>query len=214
MSKNRIPEYVQVSVKAPALTYINEFMRLKCAGDLLAAKIFGSAKEVSEAMGVYAAIRRNLRSLRFDDPTVTALVREEGSVPRIGALLAYRTSWNVVSIGQNLKDRAWRIHRLTVIPAGLTEAIAALPRLDKVLIVTVGDIGAMILGTLALPDARVSGVALTNDGVDTGPLSWPDVVQEDMAIWSGNRTVSTWQRVGFVHGQQRGQAPVIVSTGK
>src|SRR5579872_7431860 len=52
----------------PALRYLNEFTKLKCAPDLLAWGLFPNAKEITESLGAYNAIRKHIR-WDLGDPT-------------------------------------------------------------------------------------------------------------------------------------------------
>ncbi|HUS51341.1 MAG TPA: hypothetical protein VMZ91_14325, partial [Candidatus Paceibacterota bacterium] len=52
---------VILQIKKPSLRYLNEFTRLKCGSDLLRSKVFPNAKEITESMGAYNALRTHLQ---------------------------------------------------------------------------------------------------------------------------------------------------------
>ena len=95
------------------------------------------AKEVTETMGCFNAVRKHLLGEgKFDskDAGTTALVIGDGSTPRVGALLALRTSWNCISVDPAFKTKiesvsqdgevtyAWKnIARLSVIAKPIQE---------------------------------------------------------------------------------------------
>ena len=90
---------VILQIKKPSLRYLNEFTRLKCGSDLLRSKVFPNAKEITESMGAYNALRTHLQGdFPLGDDKITCVVVGDGTTPRTGALFAYRTNWNVVSI--------------------------------------------------------------------------------------------------------------------
>ncbi len=104
--------------------YMNEFVQLSCAPELLEAKIFPNAKEITESMGMFHAALWDspATALTTERPGMSAcgenhiaVVVGDGSTPRTGALLAYRTRWDVYSIDPNLKEKDWHIKRLTTL---------------------------------------------------------------------------------------------------
>ena len=100
--------------------YIDEFLSLKCAEDLIAHKIYPNAKEITESFSVLHALRTYLnssskdpshRDYHFENSNVTAVVIGDGSTPRIASLLCFITKWNsVYSVDPMLnikKNRSW-----------------------------------------------------------------------------------------------------------
>lgn len=106
--------------------YMDEFLSLECSVDLIEAKIFPNAKELTESMSAFNAVREYLLYrkpcedrvtdnpangiLSTSDPTVTAVVVGDGTTPRTAALFAFRTSWRCVSIDPALRtfqQRTW-----------------------------------------------------------------------------------------------------------
>ena len=79
------------------LGYVNAFMRRRCAPDLLALRVFPDAKEITESEGLRRAA---IDGCGCDprDPGIAAVVVGDGATPRTGALLAFTTRWQVVSI--------------------------------------------------------------------------------------------------------------------
>lgn len=101
--------------------YIDEFLLLGCSRELLSMKIFPDGKEITESFAVYNAIRKHLNSEYFGTniSNVTAVVIGDGSTPRIGSVLCYRTRWNqVVSCDPMMKTHEnyqEKIRNLTLI---------------------------------------------------------------------------------------------------
>lgn len=84
--------------------YLDEFVFLKCATDMLRNEVFPNAKEISESFGAYQAVRKFGRPLGFDlgDADTVLVAVGDGSSPRTGATFAYRSLWQCVSIDPNL----------------------------------------------------------------------------------------------------------------
>lgn len=82
--------------------HLEEFLMLKCAPDLLIAGVYPNTKEITEAMGMFhAAIPYG--ELKLCGVPHTAVVVGDGHTPRLGALLAFRTNWNVYSVDPEMR---------------------------------------------------------------------------------------------------------------
>merc|ERR1719242_515792 len=107
--------------------YIDEFLSLKCAEDLIAHKIYPNGKEITESFSVLHALRTYLNAsskdlssdwdYHFENSKVTAVVIGDGATPRIASLLCFITKWNAVySVDPMLKiknNKSWnRIRHL------------------------------------------------------------------------------------------------------
>lgn len=96
-------DQVNIFFKKPSLRYLDQFIGLKCASDLISTKFFPNAKEITESMGAFNAVQRNLWNVFHpSDETVECYIIGDGSKPRTGALFAYRTKWKIVSIDPNM----------------------------------------------------------------------------------------------------------------
>ena len=86
--------------------FIEKFVTLECAPDLLALKVFPNAKEITESMAAMHAIKKHcLRFITLKDPTVHVVVVADGNSPRTGALLAFMSNWTVTSIDPRMKEK-------------------------------------------------------------------------------------------------------------
>lgn len=94
--------------------HLDEFIKLKCAPQLL--KLFPNAKEITESMGAFNAVRKIMGAKNFPREDVLCLIPGDGHSPRTGAMFACRTKWNVVSIDPNIStDRCEGFRRLNSI---------------------------------------------------------------------------------------------------
>jgi hypothetical protein len=76
----------------PSLRYLNEFIKLRCAPELLTLRVFPDAKEITEAMSVLSAWRAHILPLAAALPPAAAGERRcivcvgDGCTPRSAAL--------------------------------------------------------------------------------------------------------------------------------
>lgn len=107
------------------LGYIDRFLRLKCASDLVRPKLFPDSKEITESFGAWQAIVRNYRDdYNPSDDKIKCIVVGDGCSPRTGALVAHLSRWEVWSVDPRLRDK-WcnqDIDRLYVVPTKIEDA--------------------------------------------------------------------------------------------
>jgi len=83
--------------------YINRFIKLTCAPDLLALKLFPNAKEICETYACRDATYRFFGTeIRYKD-NLPCFVIGDGHKPRTGAFFAYTTACDVWSIDPALR---------------------------------------------------------------------------------------------------------------
>ncbi|CAF1141919.1 unnamed protein product [Adineta ricciae] len=87
------------------LDYLDEFLRLRCAPDLISMGIFPNAKEVTESFAIWSAIRRHILPNLSSTSSTTGrrnaiIVVGDGMTPRTAGLCAYLTKglWQCFSI--------------------------------------------------------------------------------------------------------------------
>lgn len=104
--------------------YINDFLRMNCAGDILNAGVCTDLSGIARAMSIFDGVVG--LSLPLKDAGTTAVIREAGARPDVAALIAFLTRWTVVAVGPNLRapTNFGTINRLTVIPHQEAEVIA------------------------------------------------------------------------------------------
>ncbi len=106
-----------ITIKKESLKYLDTFIKLKCAPDLLALGLFPNTKEITESMAMYDAVKK-YGDFKLNDPDMTVMVVGDGHTPRTGALFAFRSAWYTFSVDPAIKerDRYDKIKRLFVIP--------------------------------------------------------------------------------------------------
>ncbi len=176
---------VSITFKQRSTRYLDDFVKLKCAPDLLALGVFPNSKEITESFAAFEAAKRF--GLNWGDPALRVCVIGDGSTPRTGATFAFRTRWGVVSIDPKARSKAWNVARLGVIQARF-ETIEDLRKFDLyVLVHSHSSLADIPKGqnVISIP------CCVKHDEYDGRP---PDIEYDDWAIWSPERTVKIWHR--------------------
>lgn len=106
---------IHLDIKKPTLRYLDEFIELKCAPDLLAQGLFPNAKEITESMAAFNAIRKNCiypGEIQYDSTDTCIIDVGCGSTPRTAALCAMRTNWDCFGVDPKLNNKDYTIERL------------------------------------------------------------------------------------------------------
>lgn len=179
--------------------YIDEFIRLTCAPDLMASRAFPNGKEITESMACYDAVRKHISS-DFKTRDTNIVVVGDGAAPRTGLLFAYRSNWDVFSVDPRLvqKDQ-YRADRLTLLSCKVQDMHhhGSLPdRKNWIIILPHAHVGAIV---------AVAGCMLAGKGPDhlsvvampcCVPIDMPrapDACYQDPHIWSPKRTIKIWK---------------------
>jgi hypothetical protein len=93
------------------LEYLNQFLKLKCAPDLIAMGLFPNAKEITETFAIWTALRRYIfprlstSTTSIDNRQNAIIVVGDGMTPRTAALCAYLTKglWQCYSVDPMLQ---------------------------------------------------------------------------------------------------------------
>jgi len=186
---------VTVTVPTPTLRYLDEFLGLKCRDDLLRLGLFPNAKEITESLAAYHAVKRTLGDVRdLGDPRRTAVVVGDGCTPRTAAVLAFRTRWRVYSVDPQLrKYEGWAgVERLTVVPFRVEDWSLTLDGPAVVVAVhSHASLGEAVLRVRA-PELAVIAIPCCAPQ-EVGSL--PDLEYRDWGVWSEKRTVRVWRHV-------------------
>lgn len=114
-----------IQVKKPSDRYLDEFLRLKCARDMIGFKLFPNIKEITESFGIYNAVRTHLRELKLNDPNINLISVGDGRTPRTAATFAFRSAWQCWSIDpllDRINNYHWNgIHRLITIQSNIED---------------------------------------------------------------------------------------------
>lgn len=93
--------------------YINRFMGMKAAPDMLCRGLFPNAKEITESFGALEATKHLPVSWK-DDLAVVCV--GDGHSPRTGSVFAFSTKWDCYSVDPKLRPKEWNVNRLTTKP--------------------------------------------------------------------------------------------------
>lgn len=206
---------INVTGERPA-RYFDEFCRLKCGPQAL--PLMPNAKELTESMSVFPALKKALGHEAFQDPRYTLMDICCGSTPRVAGLMALRSKWQCYAFDPKLnmsQEHLWAgIERLHVFPVKFQQfrAIGKFGR--RLVLVTMH-------GHLSLPEilAQVEfktwdyvGLLCVPCCIDLSlPGAGPDFEYEDSGIWSPQRKVRYYEvhnnRMGLFY-EQREPRPV------
>lgn len=178
---------------------LDEFLRLKCAPDILATGVFPNAKELSESMGAFESLRRALFGIDRDD-----LLRDSdivlydvgaGRKPRSAVLAAFRSRWSCVAIDPVIDPQAQNIRKIRRVEvfSGKVEDYQVKPEdAGKFAIVFSVHNHATLSATMeALQLDKRPGYGMISIPCCVPhdvPMEW-DEVRDDWGIKSGRRTV-------------------------
>lgn len=184
-------EGATIHIAKPSLRYLNEFLNLHCASDLVAWKLYPNVKEISESMAAYNVVRKYLwnRGFKPEDPNIRCICVGDGSTPRTAALFAVRTRWLCYSIDPKLRvHKAWNeIARLSIIRAPI-ESMNIIDYLPTILIAVHSHANLQAAVDICKPSAVVAIPCCVPQILEKKP----DIQYEDYGVLSPKRTVMVW----------------------
>lgn len=173
--------------------YMNEFIKCRCSADLPEWGMFPNAKEVTESVGAYNALRQFLhkKGTLFNEPH-TCFVVGDGSTPRTGALIACRTAWHVTSIDPNLNGKEYsHIRRLSLVKAKIEDV--EFPKQKHAIIVLVHSHAHMENIKNSIPADRYTVISMPCCVPDTKTFGAPVKQYVDPGIWSPKNTINIYE---------------------
>lgn len=189
-----------IFISHPTRRYFDEFVRLKCAPDLLAAKVFPNSKEITETMTAFNAVRKMTKPKRFADPTVTLLDVGSGSTPRTAAYFACMTRWQCIAVDPQLRESgAHRIQRVRQYQCRIEDMAIKVDGL--LVIVCVHSHASMksVMKAVQAPEMIVVAMpCCTRLNIPDAEPLWE---YEDAGCWSPERTVKIWDFRKGTHDQ-------------
>ena len=176
-------------VKRGDLRYMNEFVRLRCAPDLLTLGLFPNMKEVTESFAAYSAVREWHPPL--SDPSIKMVAIGDGTKPRTASTFAFRSAWECYSVDPELQlSWKWRqVARLHVIPTLIEDF--HLESDSPVVIVAVHS-HASLATAVATVDAPVKMVVAIPCCKSQALDREPDFIYTDPGIWSAKNEIHGW----------------------
>ena len=176
-----------VFVPYPSKRYIDEFLRLKCAPDLMAAGMFPNAKEITESMTAFNAVRQLLGHKAFHDRSISLLDVGCGVEPRTAALFACRTRWETCAVDPLLRREGYhkKIRRVDQIPKRIENGSITSPRLIVITAVHAHVNLEVVLRAVVAPEIII--IAMPCCQPLELPYSKPPHEYEDFGCWSPKR---------------------------
>ncbi|KAL3661991.1 hypothetical protein V7S43_012799 [Phytophthora oleae] len=200
-----------ISSAAPpvSLRYLNEFVgKLHCAPALLQHGLFPDAKEVTESMALFNAVRRYIepkdeaKATNKDCKHDGIVVVGDGNTPRTAAMFAFRMrGWKCYSVdpamekGTSARSKGW---------ADVANLVVVRNKIENVRIALRRAIVVLVHAHVTLDQALSAVQAEQVCGVVTLPCcNWygqqemlfkrgPDLVYDDFSVLSDHREIRLW----------------------
>lgn len=170
--------------------YINRFISMNCAVDMLRLGLFPNAKEITESYGAFEALCR-FPEYDVKNPTINIVCVGDGTTPRTAATFAFRTKWNCYSIDPLLKH-VNGIHRLQQYRKKIEECSFTF---DTPTIICCVHSHAKLkecLKSIRAPELSIISIpCCVPQYLDVEP----DIEYKDSNIWSPENTVKIWKRL-------------------
>ncbi|CAH0488266.1 unnamed protein product [Peronospora farinosa] len=200
---------VAASTPPVSLRYLNEFVgKLHCASALLEHGLFPDAKEITESMAMFNAVRRYIEPRNKETSQETngkhdgIVVVGDGNTPRTGAMFAFRMrGWTSYSVdpamenGTSERSKGWTdVSNLVVMRNKIEDVRITLRRAIVVLVhahVTLEQAlsavqAEQICGVVTLPCCNWYGQQELLFG------RGPDLVYDDFSVLSDHREIRLW----------------------
>lgn len=171
--------------------YIERFLGMDCAVDLLAHKMYPNAKEITESFGCFEAVVNNLPYGKNDKVNVVCV--GDGHSPRTASMFAFRSPWNTYSVDPVLRNRtSWnQIKRLKVIPKRIEEVEL---KFDDPTVIVHCHAHVKVEDSLkSVVAPKVSVVSMECCVKQFISNRNPDVEYEDDCVWSPANRIRIWQ---------------------
>ncbi|KAF4043364.1 hypothetical protein GN244_ATG04406 [Phytophthora infestans] len=210
-SSNSAEVAAAVSPSTPpvSLRYLNEFVgKLHCAPALLQHGLFPDAKEVTESMALFNAVRRYIEpkseeeSLKINGKHDGIVVVGDGNTPRTAAMFAFRMrGWKCYSVdpamekGTSERSKGW---------ADVSNLVTVRNKIENIRITLRRAIVVLVHAHVTLDQALSAVQAEQVCGVVTLPCcNWygqqemlfgrrPDLVYDDFSVLSDHREIRLW----------------------
>ena len=170
--------------------YFDEMTRTNIFQLMLNKKLFPNAKEVSESMAMYAAIKTTQLKLPLNGG-FNCVVVGDGHTPRTAALVAARTNYNCYSIDPNMRQKpSWKqIKRLSIYDLKIENMSMSF---DKHTIIILPH-SHVDLKTCIQQISAPSYTLITMDCCFDNSLERnPDITYRDQGVWSVKNEIKIW----------------------
>jgi len=173
--------------------YLDIFIGCKCAPDLLEHRLFPNTKEITESFAMYDASGKLPEGYEWNRKNVTCVVVGDGTKPRTGAMFAYRTAWNVVSIDPNMSNTYYGdINRFKTYKNRIEDLKL---EFNENTVIVLPHSHAKIQDCLDSIKAPKRSIITMDCCVKNNLDTKPDVVYNDLDVWSPMNEIKIWRDV-------------------
>ncbi len=176
----------------PSNKYLDEFVGLSVASEMLKHKLFPNTKEITESFGAYHAVRQHVNA-SFGDSLTGVLCVGDGHTPRTGATFALRSAWQCFSVDPVMNARSGVFARLWTYRQKIEDWDSSVLRgLSHVIVVAVHS-HASLKRSVEVVSRFVNRVSVVSIPCCVrNDLMAAPIVYTDPNIMSEHRTVFVW----------------------
>lgn len=173
--------------------YMERFISLKAAADLLALGVFPNAKEVTESFAAFHAAEKYFPYSRLD-PNVNVVCVGDGTKPRTAAVFAFLTKWNCHSVDPTLQEslKYNAVERLEVYQYRIEDVQLVFQKPVLICLVHSHATVQACLEHIEAPERYVISIPCC---VPQNLGRVPCISYADERIWSPKNEVKIWSRV-------------------
>jgi hypothetical protein len=180
-----------LSVGVKSSRYLDEFILSRCSADLIAAKMFPNAKEITESFAAFRAVRDLLGTPSFGDESITLVDVACGAKPRTAALFACMSRWQTIGIDPAVRVESdnHRIRRVRTIKRPIQDCRLSFDGLVVVTAVHAHVKLRWVIEALSAPAMVLVAMPCCQ------PLELPQpptAEYDDWGCWSPKRQVRVW----------------------
>jgi hypothetical protein len=171
---------------------------------LLASGIYPNAKEWTEAVACYEAVRKHVATrpqFAIRNPMVSLVAIGDGSTPRAAAMFSTRSIWQCYSVDPHMKWRNVRprLERLVPVRGDIHDLCLAVPAQGSIVVVAChshADLNAAVVRLSQICGRDRMAVVAMPCCVPQHIDGWePAVEYTDWSCWSEHRNVKVWTPV-------------------
>lgn len=188
-----------VTIRKPSTVYLDEFFRLRCAPDILVSGVFNCnnpAKEISESMAVFNAVRRTIGDNRLREGFLDVVSVGDGSTPRTATIFAYRSKARCFSIDPLAKEEyEGKVERLHIIKKPI-EQVRWGNWTETILVACHSHADLTVAARIIKPTVIVAMECCVPQVLTVEP-NYPKVLSyreyHDWGVWSDKRGIKVWK---------------------
>ncbi|HZC26368.1 MAG TPA: hypothetical protein VE287_05050 [Actinopolymorphaceae bacterium] len=170
--------------------YLDRLLRHSRGAELVAARLFPNAKEVTESFAVRRAAMRYAADFQPGDAAVRLVSVGDGTTPRTAAVFAVDSGWDCHAVDPRLRTtRHVELARLTSHPVAVEDVRFASERIVAVAVHAHVSLRTIVSRLVARDLLLIAMPCCVPVDLSEQPIE----VYDDPAVWSPRRTIHIWR---------------------